>query len=358
MSEKLIISKEILKQFFLDNEIISIDKLSNGNINDSYKIYTNNQNYLLQKINTDVFRIPIQVSKNIEEITCYLKKYFPEYTSVELKMTFEGLPFYKSKKDDFWRVLYWIEDSISYPFPETIFQAEQAGKTLAEFHLKLQNFPVNTLYETIPNFHNTKDRYQQFLKAIEKDIANRAKETNKEINFFIERKYLSIKIQNLLSSNQIPIRVTHNDPKMDNILLDKNSGKGICLIDLDTIMPGTILHDFGDMLRTCVVKTSENENKLDSIKIDIDLFKACVNGYVSIANQFITQKEKDNLYLGTLTIVFEQALRFLTDYLNGDQYYKIAYVDHNLERAKNQMKLLISLEQNQKFLEDIIQKSF
>ena len=350
--------QEVLEQFFLLEEILSIKNLSKGNINHSYKISLKDETYLLQRINTDVFLNPIQIFQNTQAIIKYIQTNFPEKRFSKIKYTKDGNIYYLSSKQEYWRMMVWIENSVSYTSPKNKSQAIEAGKALADFHNSLVKFPVYSLFETFPNFHNTKYRFEQFQNAIEYDSANRVIDVKNEINFLLEKHQLSGIIQSLIIQNLIPIRITHNDPKMDNILLDQGTEKEICLIDLDTIMPGTILFDFGDMIRTCAVTASENETDLSKVDIDLNLFKGCVEGYASIANQFITNIEKAHLFLGALTIAYEQALRFLTDYLNGDQYYKIAYAEHNLERAKNQIKLVKSLENHQSQLEDIIHKFF
>jgi hypothetical protein len=358
MKNKIQSIQEILQHFFSLEEIISVENLIKGNINDSYKINMIDKSYLLQRINTDVFSNPIQVIQNIEAVTTYIQRNFPEKKLIEIKYTKDENPYYLSSKHQYWRVINWIDNSVSYSSPRNQEQAEEAGKALADFHNNLVEYPVHLLFETIPNFHNTSQRYEQFLIALDNDIVKRKSNIKDEVDFLLERVELSMTLQALIVGKKIPIRVTHNDPKMDNILLDQNTGRAICLIDLDTIMPGTIVHDFGDMIRTCTVTASENETNLSKVEIDQNLFEGCVKGYASIASQFITDNEKENLYVGALTITYEQSMRFLTDYLNGDQYYKIAHPEHNLERAKNQIKLTKSIEDHHYKLQEILYKSF
>ena len=352
------IARSIAEEFALEGEIVSIEPYTGGHINDSFlvevELSDRRQRYLLQRINTAIFRQPEQVLENIQRVTGHLaiRLAVEGYTDVQRRVltlvpTYSGGVFCRQDSGDCWRVYRYIENTQAYLAVETREQAEQAGLAFGEFQRLLADLPAPRLHETITDFHNTPRRLAALEEAIARDAAGRVGECRAEIDDVLRRRSLATVLLDLYAGGDIPERVTHNDTKISNVLLDRDTDEALCVVDLDTVMPGLSLYDFGDMVRSMVTTTTEDETDLSKVEVELGLFEGLTRGYLAATAEFLTPTERAHLVSAGKLITFEQATRFLNDYLNGDSYYKISRPNHNLERARTQLKLLESIEQNE-----------
>ena len=259
--------------------------------------------------------------------------------------TIDGKIFHKDGDDDCWRAYTFVDDTEVYQVISSPIIFQNTGEAFGKFIARLDGFDASTLTEVIPNFHNTVDRYNKFLTSLELDKVQRAKTAEPEIAFVKARKDEVSAIVDALNNGEIPLRVTHNDTKINNILIDKATGKAICVIDLDTIMPGSLLYDFGDCIRSGCNTGEEDEKDLSKVDFSVTLYEAFCKGFLKGIGNKITQKEIDMLHLGAIIITLECGIRFLTDYLDGDEYFKTEYPEHNLVRCRTQFKLVGIMEQ-------------
>ena len=257
---------------------------------------------------------------------------------------------------DCWRAYLFVRDTVVYQIIDSPAVFENTGEAFGKFIARLDGFDATTLCEVIPNFHNTLDRYNKFLNAVKVDKVARVKSAQKEIDFVNNRKNIVSAIVDALDNGEIPLRVTHNDTKINNVLIDKFTGKAICIIDLDTIMPGSLLYDFGDSIRSGCNTALEDEKDLSKVEFDITLYKAYCRGFLKGIGDKITRKEIDMLHLGAIIITLECGIRFLTDYLEGDGYFKTDYPEHNLVRCRTQFKLVERMEQTSDEMIEIANK--
>lgn len=339
------------EQFNLEGDILSIEPFGSGLINNSFlAITSDNKRYILQKINTDLFTDVDGLMNNIELVTNYLKTKISERGGDPLRETLtvirtkDDKPYYFDEDHKAWRVYPFIEDTVVFDQAQSPEQFYLTGLTFGKFQAQLNDFDASQLVEVIEKFHDTRHRYAQFEEALEKDVVNRVSEVANEIEFIKSRKADAYLLYDLLDQKELPLRVTHNDTKLSNILLDKETLGGIAVIDLDTIMPGILLFDFGDSIRSGANTTVEDDPNLDNVKFNLELFKAYSKGFLEGAKDIMTQKELELLPWGARVITLEQAMRFLSDYLSGDTYYPITHSTHNLERARNQIKLVSEME--------------
>jgi len=350
--------EDILKHF--DIEDIS-EAYGNGHINDTY-IIQSTPKYILQRINTEVFKNPEQLMNNIKNVTEFLHEKIknnggdPTRETLTLVNTTDNKLFYKNDDGNYFRMYKFIDNSKSYELVENEKQFYNAAKAFGKFQKMLADFSAENLFEVIPNFHNTRKRFEDFKIAVENDKVGRAKDIQAEIKFALEReKYVDIVVE-LLDSGAIPLRVTHNDTKLNNVLLDDKTGEGICVIDLDTVMPGSLLYDFGDALRFGASTGSEDEKDLDKIWFDLDLFKAFTNGFLQETGSTITKKELELLPFSAILMTYECGIRFLSDYLNGDTYFKTEREGQNLDRTRTQFKLISDMENKFDEMKIIVEK--
>lgn len=359
------ILNEVLEQFNFKGNLVSCELFGSGHINTTYLAKFDDKGsewkYVVQKINPNVFKDIDQLMENIFSVTSYLRKEIKKYGGDENRETLHfiktknGQKYCKTSAGDFYRAYVFVTDSVSYNSVDSAELFGQSGVAFGKFQRLLSGFPADTLYETIPNFHNTQYRYDyEFLPAVTNDAAKRAHTCGKEIEFVTSRKSYCSRLVDLAAQNQLPTRVTHNDTKLNNVMFDANSTKAVCVIDLDTVMPGLALYDFGDSIRFGANTAAEDEPDLDKVSIDLDYFKAYAEGFLSEAGQSLTRCEKDNLAFSALLMTFECGMRFLTDYLNGDTYFKTAYPQHNLVRARNQFALVADMEKHMEEMEEII----
>ncbi len=334
----------ILRTFRLDSAPVSCEDYGCGHVNVTFLVVTETgRRYILQKINHHAFRNVQGLSENIAAVTEFLRAKSGNPRSVMgLIRTTDGAP-HICYKDEYWRVYDYVDGTICLQQPETDEDFYQAAVGFGTFAQLLSDFPAEKLHETIPNFHNTPDRYRLFREAIARDAAHRAAAVQPEIDFALAREAEMATIQNALAAGEIPLRVTHNDTKLNNVLLDAQTRKALCVVDLDTVMPGSSLYDFGDAIRYGASTAAEDERDLSRVEMDLELFRVFTRGYVRACPN-LTPRELDLLPLGAKTMTMECGVRFLTDHLDGDKYFSVHREGQNLDRARTQFKLAADME--------------
>lgn len=335
------------RQFVLDAPISQIVPFGNGLINRTFRIECEDGSlYTLQCVNTVVFQEPIALMENIVGVCSFMKeKILAEGGDADREVlhpvaTREGNYYYWTEEEGFWRVFRYIDEARGYDSAERPGLLYEAAYAFGLFQRRLGEYPAETLHETIRNFHHTEMRYRAFEEAVAKDAAGRAASVKEELAQLIRRKEYASAITSRLADGTLPTRVTHNDTKLNNVLIDDATGKGLCVIDLDTVMPGSLLYDFGDGVRFACNNTAEDDRDADRVYLRLDLYEEYVSGFLTGIGKVITETEKELLPLSAFMMTYEVALRFMTDYLNGDVYFKIASPDHNLVRTRAQIKLM------------------
>jgi len=352
---------KITLNFLVKGDFVDAVPLGNGHINDTYLVTTTSEKYVLQKLNHNIFKNIEMMNQNIIMALNHLyqkqntseNKMFAEFNIIFCK---DGNNYHKDKNGNFWRMMDFVSNSTSFDVADKPEIAFEAAKAYGYFQKMLIDLNPKDFFIVIKDFHNLEMRMNSFLDVIKTNIANRNQFAKDEIEFVKAHNHLSVKLKDLLESKQIPIRVTHNDTKINNILLNKKSLKGIAVIDLDTVMPGTVLFDFGDMVRTFTSPAQEDEIDLTNVVLRFDIFKAMANGYLSELKNDLTEVEINNLVFGGKIMTFMIGLRFLTDFLEGDKYFKISRTDHNLHRCRTQFKLLREMEESEDKLKQIIEE--
>lgn len=356
--------KHILNNFDFKGELVECEPFGSGHINSTYLVKYNDNgkmsSYIVQKVNTNVFKNIDDLMSNVFAVTSFLREKIeknngdPYRETLNYMKTLDGDLYYRDG-DDCYRAYRFVDNSKCCDSVESAEVFEKSGIAFGRFQKYLSDFPAETLKETIPDFHNTIWRFEnEFLPAVEADKAGRAAECAKEIEFVMNRKGECTRLTDLMAKGEIPVRVTHNDTKLNNVLFDNDSDEAICVIDLDTVMPGLALYDFGDSIRFGANTCAEDEKDSGRVSINLDYFKAYARGFLSEAGDSLTKAEKENLAFSAKLMTFECGMRFLTDYINGDTYFKIAYPEHNLVRAKCQLALVADIEKHMLEMEDII----
>ena len=336
---------QVLSQFQLSGTPVSCERYGFGHINETYLVVTNTGlRYILQKINDHVFPHVDQLQHNIAAVTEYLRKQTDEkYGVLTLIPTLDGASYYYSADVGYWRVYDFIEGSICLQLPETAGDFYQSAIAFGTFQQQLKDFPAYTLYETIQNFHNTPDRYRIFKEVLAKDPLGRARDAAPEIEFALAHEEVGGSLYRMLQGGELPLRVTHNDTKLNNVMLREDTRTPLCVIDLDTTMPGLSAYDFGDSIRFGAAVAKEDEQDLGRVCVSLDLFRIYTRGYLQ-ACPGLTDKEVQVLPLGALTMTLECGLRFLTDYLDGDHYFTCYRNGQNLDRCRTQFKMVADME--------------
>jgi Ser/Thr protein kinase RdoA (MazF antagonist) len=337
------------RQFQFRGEVATLEPYGNGHINDTLLVTCRTggapAHYILQNINRSVFPSPAIVMQNIERVTAHLADQLagapdPSRRALTLIPLRDGGNWHVDAQGETWRAYPFVEDAHGHETATSTEQAFQAAQAFGRFQHLVSSLPPPRLHETIPDFHHTPKRFAALERAIAADAMNRAKLARAEIEFALAHK----SITGVLIEANLPERITHNDTKFNNVLLDDVTGEGVCVVDLDTVMPGLVLYDFGDMVRTTTSPAAEDEQDLSKVTMQFPLFEALVRGYVSAAGEFLTKAEKQFLAFSGKLITFEVGIRFLADYLNGDTYFKIDREGHNLDRCRTQFKLVESIE--------------
>ena len=339
-------TENALAQFALAGRVLSCKPHGQGHINRTYLAQTEGgRRYILQRISRAAFRDIPALMENVAAVTGYLSRRMEDPRAcLHLVPTRSGGTWYRDGEGEYWRVYDFIEDSICLQAPETPADFVQSAVAFGGFQRQLQAFPAEKLHETIPNFHNTPDRYRKFRAALQADALGRAAAVEPEIRFLLEREERAGTLQQLRQRGELPLRVTHNDTKLNNVMLDAASRKALCVIDLDTVMPGLVAYDFGDSIRFGAATGPEDEKDLDRIRMSLPLYEAFARAFVPACGG-LTAAERESLPLGAWTMTLECGLRFLTDYLEGDRYFAVARPEHNLDRARTQLKLAAYMEE-------------
>jgi len=359
--------QEVAGAFCYEGTLMSATEFGNGHINDTYLLTyeigkMGIMNVILQRMNKNVFPKPEELMENMVGVTNFLKKKIVAAGGNQYRETLTVIPtkdgkaYYKDETGEYWRSFVYITDTTSYDLPENKEVFYQCAYAFGNFQNMLADYPAETLYEPIVNFHNTKARFETFKKAVEVDVKGRAASVRDEIAFVLEREADAVYFTNLQEAGELPLRVTHNDTKLNNIMVDNATGKGICVIDLDTVMPGLAMNDFGDSIRSGASTAAEDEKDLSKVSCDMELFEIYAKGFIEGCGGRLTTKEIELLPMGAKIMTFECGMRFLTDYLQGDVYFKIHRPEHNLDRCRTQFKLVADMEAKWETMVEIIKK--
>ena len=330
--------------FRLEGTPVHCEVFGHGHINYTLKLTTDTgAEYILQRINKYVFKDPVRLMANVSAVTDYIRERVSDpWMALRFIPTYDGKHYHVDEHGEYWRVYNFLF-GFCLDIPESDEDFYQSALAFGRFQELLSDFPADTLYETIPEFHNTIDRYRQFKESVAADAVGRAAGVQEEIGFLLEREDLGSTLQKMREDGLLPLRVTHNDTKLNNVLLDRMTRKSLCVLDLDTVMPGLSVHDFGDSIRFGASTAVEDESDLSKVEMDLHLFEVYTRGYLEAATS-LTEREVAMLPMGALVITLELATRFLKDYLDGDLYFKTAYPEHNLVRARTQIKLVADMQ--------------
>ncbi len=352
-------AEETLRQaesaFDFGGEIVGALRYGQGHINDTFCVYVQKEDgeclrYILQRINTETFRDPDGLMENIAGVTDYLREVIcknggdPTRETLTVLRTRENAPYFRDSQGGCWRVYPFIEGTVCLQSVQKPEQFYESAKTFGKFQMLLADYDASTLHETIPRFHDTRDRLCNFQKALAADTLSRAKDVKAEIDFVLAHEKDCSVLMDRLEAGDLPLRVTHNDTKLNNILIDKVSGRGICVIDLDTVMPGLSLNDYGDSIRFGANHSAEDEPDLSKVNFDLELFAIYTKGFLEEAGSALTAVEKEYLPWGAKLMTLECGIRFLTDYLEGDHYFRTHRPGQNLDRCRTQFKLVRDME--------------
>ncbi len=355
---------QIAGNFAVNGKMEEISPHGSGHINDTFLItYRENgkqKRYILQRMNHEIFKDLSGLMENVVHVTEFLQEKIiksggePERETLNVIQTKDGAAYWGNKEDGYWRMYRYVEGATSYDAVEKPEDFYESAVAFGHFQKMLADFPAATLHETIPNFHNTIDRLRKFKQAVAEDVMHRVQEVQAEIRFVLDREEDCHVLCDMLSSGELPLRVTHNDTKLNNIMIDNETGKGICVIDLDTVMPGSALYDFGDSIRFGASTGAEDEKDLSKISCDLELFALYTKGFVEGCEGALTDTEIRMLPMGAKLMTLECGIRFLTDYLEGDHYFKIQRPEHNLDRTRTQFKLVKDMEDKWERLQEIV----
>lgn len=358
---------EVIGNFQYNGRLMRGCPYGNGHINDTYLLTfqisgMGNIKVILQKMNKDVFKQPTELMENVMGVTAYLREQIiknggdPERETLNVIPAYDGKPYYRDSYGDYWRSYKFITDATSYDVVEKPEHFYQSAVAFGNFQCMLADYPADTLNETIVGFHDTRARFGVFKKAVEEDILGRAASVKEEIQFVLDREDVANYFSELQDKGELPLRVTHNDTKLNNIMIDNKTGKGICVIDLDTVMPGLAMNDFGDSIRFGASTAAEDEKDLSKVSCSMDLFDLYAKGFIEGCAGRLTSKEIELLPMGAKVMTFECGMRFLTDYLQGDRYFKIHREGHNLDRCRTQFKLVADMEAKWETMQGIVKK--
>ena len=359
---------EAVRHFEFSGTLTDLRPFGNGHINDTYlaefDIFGMGQvKVIVQRMNRNVFKKPEELMENVVNVTEFLKKKIeqnggdPSRETLNIILSVYGKPFYVDSQGEYWRAYKFITGASCYDLPENPQQFYESAYAFGHFQQLLSDYPAETLYETIPGFHDTRKRYEAFEQAVKEDSLGRAANVQREIAFIRERKELAGEFMNRLEKGELSLRVTHNDTKLNNVMIDDRTQKGICVIDLDTVMPGLVMNDFGDSIRFGASTATEDETDLSLVSCSMELFETYTKGFLKGCGNSLTPLEIELLAMGAKMMTYENGIRFLTDYLQGDVYFKIARENHNLDRCRTQLKLIADMEAKWDQMQEIVQKA-
>ena len=358
---------EICSCFNIEGKYVKCKELTTGNINCTYRVdYIRDgeeKSYILQRINKKVFLEPERVMDNIVRVTEYVREKIKEKGLSTKKMVLRAFvskidqkPYVIDSLGEYWRCYRYIQNSETYDTSDSLEVIERVGQAFGRFQNCLDGFEADSLFLTIPNFHNTILRYKAFEQAVSLDSYNRVKLVKEEIEALKEMKEQACILQKELDEGKLPLRVTHNDTKCNNVSFDKNTHEALAVLDLDTVMPGAIAYDFGDAIRFIANTLIEDDPDVENVKLDINKYQAFAKGFVTEVKDKLTEEERKTLNLGVFAMTVELAVRFLTDYISGDKYFKTKYPGHNVDRTRNQIALAKDILKKQGQMEEIIKK--
>lgn len=348
--------KEAVDNIAFEGEFIDLKPYGSGHINDTFLLRYrldngNEEKYILQRINQNVFKNPREVMENVDAVTSFIRQKLilegkdPMRETLNIIKTHNNDVVFEDSSGEFWRGYYFIKDSLGLEVVEKPEHFYQSALSFGVFQSQLADFPAHTLHATIKDFHNTPKRFETFKKAVEEDVMNRAQNVRKEIEFVKDREAFTHTLRNLYEKGALPLKVTHNDTKLNNVLFDKETEKGLCVIDLDTVMPGFSLDDFGDSIRFGATTGAEDEPDLSKVNFSLELYDLYTKGFLEGADGSLSDLEVSLFPEGAKMMTLECGMRFLTDYLQGDVYFKTAYDNHNLDRTRTQFKLVQDMEE-------------
>ena len=358
---------EVLSSFDLMAPVVGAVRFGQGHINDTFVVHTQPEDrccrrFILQRMSPAAFKRPDQLMENIIGVTDYLGREIEKHggdrsrEALEVIRPRDGSPYYTDSQGGAWRIYPFVEGTVCYQSAETPELFAASGRAFGRFQRLLQGYPAATLHETIPRFHDTEDRLSKLKAAVAEDKLGRVKACREEIDFMLSREAdCSVALQ-ALREGKLPLRVTHNDTKLNNVLMDETTGEGICIIDLDTVMPGLVLYDFGDSIRFGANHSAEDETDLSKVNLDVDLFAAYTAAFLEGVDGSLTNTEIEYLPWGAKLMTLECGMRFLTDHLEGDTYFHISREGQNLDRCRTQFKLVADMEEHWSELETIVKK--
>ncbi|HUW12393.1 MAG TPA: aminoglycoside phosphotransferase family protein [Anaerolineae bacterium] len=356
----------IAEQFRFSGELLRVLPHGTGHIHDTYAVWFrrrdgSSRRYLLQRINHYVFRDPEGLMGNIAAVTDHLRTGIaakggdPERETLTLVPTRDGNTQLKTANGEYWRAYLFIEGATAYAVARDDAHVHSVGRAFGDFHTLLADFPAEQLRETIPDFHNTPKRLQSLEQAVSGNASNRASGARPEIDFVFQRAHRLSTLLDLRDSGALPLRVTHNDTKIDNVLIDDETGEGICVIDLDTVMPGLLAYDFGDAVRAATNSAAEDERDLAKVSVDLGAYEQLVRGFLDASRGIWTAEEGNQLCFSSWLLTLELGMRFLTDHLNGDVYFKVHRQDHNLDRCRSQLAMVKDMEDKFELMQTIVE---
>ena len=347
------------KAFCLQGELIDYEELKQGNINNTYRVDYRNPNgtkksYMVQSVNTQVFKKPVEVMENIDNVTTHIRTHYPNGHVLHFHHT-KDRKTYVFDENGFWRVFNYVP-SRTFDVCDDLDVVRSAGKAFGEFQAQLRDFNAAKLHETIPNFHHTTRRYKQLMEDTAADRANRVKDVQEELEWLTSVRHQACMLTEMYEENKLPLRVTHNDTKINNVLFERNSPEAIVVIDLDTVMPGLVGHDFGDAIRFAANKVEEDCPDASKAGINMDIFRAFTEGFLGQMAPYLTENELNTLGISCFDLTCELAVRFLDDYINGDTYFKTRRPGHNLDRARCQIALAKDMQRHKDEMEQIVRE--
>lgn len=357
--------RDLARAFAMPGDYVSHAPCGNGHINDTYEIRFNQAGthvrYILQRINHGIFTRPGEVMDNIQRVTSHIAGKLEEFGEPEacrkvltLVPRRDGRIWHEDGDGNHWRAYFYIEGAEAHNHVNSTALAEEAARTFGTFQKYVADMPGPRLADTIPDFHNTPSRFRTFARAVEENRAGRKDSAAAEIAWVMEREPIASVLLDLQNNGHLPERIAHNDTKINNVMMDHQTGEGLCVMDLDTVMPGLVLYDFGDLVRTTTISTAEDERKADRVTMRLPMFDALVRGYLSTARDFLTKEEIAQLAFSGKLITYELATRFLADHLNGDVYFKTHRPNHNLDRFRVQAALINDIDRQFDQMQEVV----
>lgn len=351
--------KEICKLFCIEGTYVGYEAIRTGNVNKTYEVRFilpdgQPKSFLVQNVNTYAFRRPVELMENIDKVTEHIRARKPGQTALHFHHTADRKT-YVIDGDNFWRMTNYIP-SVTHNEVRTPDVVRSAGAAFGEFQMNLADFPTEDLHETIPGFHNTRMRFDQLKASVEADAAGRGAQVREELDYLFSVEDQACRLTDMLNAGELPLRVTHNDTKINNVLFDRSGENPLVVVDLDTVMPGLVGHDFGDAVRFAANYVAEDCPEYEKAGVDLEIYRAFVEGFLSMTARTLTQNEIDTLAHSCFVLTVELAARFLADYIDGDRYFKINYPEHNLVRTRCQIALAKDMEKKMPDMERIIRE--